>query len=190
VDTDLRCAPTGSLDRSPFALLPAACVTDDIDADEDTATDVSGTDPQATADASASAGEGPSEVPPTDTDALQTWLEQRAYDHWSAESAIHPSQGPHGGDVRTFVNAALLGSLEADADEHPIDAATVKELYDDDDVVGWAMMVKVVRDTGGDGWFWYERVGTSVYADGVGVELCSDCHQAGTDQILTPFPLQ
>lgn len=130
------------------------------------------------------------ELPPTETDALLAWLQRREYADWAAESEIHRSEGPHGGDVRTFVNLLLFESLDAGSAEHPVDAATVKELYDGDDVVGWAVMVKVDAGSGGATWFWYERVGTSVYADDVGEALCSGCHGAGTDQILTPFPLQ
>ena len=57
---------------------------------------------------------------------------------------------------------------------------------------GYAVMVKVAPDAGpnGEGWYWYERLGQTVYADGTAVGLCSGCHMPGKDNILTPFPLQ
>ena len=80
--------------------------------------------------------------------------------------------------------------LATGAASHPVDAAVVKELYDDAEVVGFAVMVKVAPGTGGDTWYWYEVVGSSTYADGVDESLCWGCHEDGADQVLTPFPLQ
>jgi hypothetical protein len=137
-----------------------------------------------------SGGEPVDQLPPTDSAALLPWLEDGSYLAWDRESAIHPSAGPHGGDVRTYVNAALVASLASGAASHPVDAAVVKELYDDAEVVGFAVMVKVAPGTGGDTWYWYEIVGSSTYADGVDESLCWGCHEAGADQVLTPFPLQ
>lgn len=128
--------------------------------------------------------------PPTNGGALLPWLEAGNYAQWAAESGVHPSAGPHGGDVRTFVNASLFASLEAGAAEHDVDAAVVKELYDGDTVEGWAVMVKVAAGEGGDGWYWYEIVGSSVYADGLGESLCTGCHSEAVDFVRTPFPLQ
>jgi hypothetical protein len=116
-----------------------------------------------------------------------------AYKRWPAESQIHPSAGPHGGNVRTFVNAALEQSLAEQAATHPQGAASVKELYGGgtDTRIGYAVMVKLAPDSaGGDGWYWYERLGATVYADGTGVGLCTGCHGGGADYVLTPHPLQ
>jgi hypothetical protein len=169
-----------------LSIAAAACALDDPSAED------SGDAASSSADGSASADSGPTrgELAPTDPAELLPWLQRGEYLEWTAESGIHLSEGPHGGDVLTFVNTALLESLDSGATEHPIDAATVKELYDDDDVVGWAVMVKVATGTGGATWFWYERVGSSVYAAETDVELCYGCHEDGTDQILTPYPLQ
>lgn len=147
-------------------------------------------DDDATSSSDDDGGEPVDQLPPTDSAALLPWLEAGSYLAWDRESAIHLSAGPHGGDVRTYVNAALVASLAAGASEHPVDAAVVKELYDDDEVVGHAVMVKVASGTGGATWYWYERVGSSMYADGVDESLCWSCHQDGADQVLTPFPLQ
>ncbi|PCC66732.1 hypothetical protein SAMN02745121_00537 [Nannocystis exedens] len=133
-------------------------------------------------------------LPPTDSaEQLEAWLAAGAYLTWPAESQIHASAGPHGGNVRTFVNPALAESLAAADAMHPEGAASVKELYGDgtDEIVGYAVMVKLAPDSGdGDGWYWYERLNATVYADDIGVNLCTGCHGGGSDYVLTPWPLQ
>ena len=130
---------------------------------------------------------------PTDGAAMFTWLQSGEYESWPAESGVHGSTGPHG-QVRTFINPTLEASLQGDAAEHPIGAASVKELYRNDAVFGWAVMVKTETGTGGDSWYWYEVFsttdGSSPVADGNGVGLCAGCHSAGNDHVLTPYPLQ
>jgi hypothetical protein len=143
----------------------------------------------------ASGGEtGGEQLPPTESSALFAWLGTRAYETWTAESAIHPSAGPHGGDVRTYVNDALFDSLSAGA-THPAGAAAVKELYTAGELQGWAVGVKTEPDSAaGDNWFWYEIFSvtdpSNPVAAGLGVGLCSNCHEGGLDYVLTPFPLQ
>lgn len=150
-----------------------------------------------TGDSSSSGGDttggGVDDLPPTEGLALEAWLAGGAYKAWAAESKVHPSAGPHGGNVRTYINAALLDSLAGGDPMHPQGAATVKELYSGgvDTITGYAVMVKVAPDSaGGEGWYWYERAGDTIYADATGVGLCSGCHGAGVDYVLTPFPLQ
>ncbi len=134
------------------------------------------------------------ELPPIDSaEVLEAWLAGGAYKAWAAESKVHASTGPHGGNVRTFVNAIALGSLAAQQTEHPQDTALVKELYGDsmDTVIGYAVMRKTApQSEGGATWYWYERIDANVYADGLDVALCSGCHGGGADYILTPYPLQ
>lgn len=134
------------------------------------------------------------ELPPIDSaDALEAWLAGGAYKQWAAESKVHASTGPHGGNVRTYVNAIALGSLAAQQAEHPQDAALVKELYGDsmDTLIGYAVMRKTAaKSEAGANWYWYERIDANIYADGPGVLLCSGCHGGGADYILTPYPLQ
>ena len=133
------------------------------------------------------------QLPPLgSTDELLAWLESEAYLGWAAESGIHPSAGPHGGQVRTFVNDALLGSLAGGDLAHPQGAAAVKELWGDGNTrVGWAVEVKVAAESqGGDGWYWYEKIDQTVYGGDVGVALCTNCHGGGVDYVLTPYPLQ
>ena len=128
----------------------------------------------------------PVEIP---VDELADWLALAEYQAWPAEADVHDSTGPHFGDVRTFLSPALAQSLEDGNDQHPMGAATVKELYGTGDVVlGHAVMVRV-SDGGGDrAWYWYEDFEGSVFADGRGEGLCSGCHEAGIDFVLTPWP--
>jgi hypothetical protein len=141
-------------------------------------------------------GGGPADLPPTDQDAIFDWLKAGSYTGWAAESGPHPSTGPHGGSVRTFVNDALLGSLEAANTVHPKDACAVKELYGGGSTItGWAVELKTDADSaGGQGWYWYEIYSatdpSSPVAAGNGKSLCFNCHSGGVDYVLTPFPLQ
>lgn len=134
------------------------------------------------------------ELPPIESvEILEAWLAAGSYKTWAAETGVHPSTGPHGGNVRTFVNDLALASLAAQNIEHPQDSATVKELYADgvDEIVGYAVSRKTTpASQGGDTWYWYERIDATTYGGELGVGLCTGCHGGGSDFILTPFPLQ
>ena len=131
-----------------------------------------------------------SEVPPTTARDLRAWLDEGAYLDWAAESAPHASAGPHFGDVQTYVNAAFEAAALA-GDTHPVGSASVKELFGSGDtVLGHAVMVKVAPGTAADSWYWFERYQGNNFANGEGDPLCVDCHVAGNDHVLTPFPLQ
>lgn len=134
------------------------------------------------------------ELPPTESaEILEAWLAGGAYKSWAVESKVHGGAGPHGGNVRTYVNAIALASLAADNAEHPQDSATVKELYGNsvDTIIGYAVGLKTAPTSeGGATWYWYERLNGTTYADGLGVGLCTGCHGGGADYILTPYPLQ
>lgn len=134
----------------------------------------------------------PTPPPPTEPDALLRWLQAGGYIDWAAESASHPSAGPHGGRVRTFLNPELFASLAAGEAQHPAGAAAVKELYFNGDTVrGWAVMVKLQADSDrGRGWYWYETFGSGAPLEGVGLGTCTGCHSAGRDFVRIPFPLQ
>lgn len=185
--------------RSPLllALLLAAC-SDDA-ADTTTATDPPAGTTDATAPPTTGDDTGAPGSPPTEEAALAAWLAAGHYKGWPSESGPHPSTGPHFGDVRTFLNPALLDSLEAGNDAHPKGAAAVKELYGGGvDVKGWSVAIKdfdnSTMQTAGDGWYWYEHYDGNAYASSFGAGLCVGCHAAGDpnfkDHILTPFPLQ
>jgi hypothetical protein len=96
--------------------------------------------------------------------------------------------------VRTFVSPGLAGSLAAGGD-HPRGVGAVKELYDGDDLSGWAVSVKIAEDSaGGDGWYWFEvfdtAPGASPAVDGTGAGSCTGCHDDGQDYVRVPFPLR
>jgi hypothetical protein len=140
------------------------------------------------------AGAGGAELPPTEAAALLAYLQAGSYLGFASESQVHPSTGPHGGSgVRTFVNAALLGSLTAGSPEHPAGAAAVKELHSGGKLSGWAVEVKTQSSSeGGAGWYWYEILATQgePLIAAQGPNFCASCHEKGADYVLAPFPLQ
>lgn len=128
----------------------------------------------------------------TEVASLRAWLTQGSeYRSWASESSVHPSAGPHFGQVRTYLNPALLGSLTQAASNHPAGSAAVKELYGSGgEVQGWSVMYKPAAGEGGAAWFWYEEYAGSTYASGFGSGGCVGCHAIGQDHVRTPFPLQ
>lgn len=134
---------------------------------------------------------GDDQLPPTMSAALITWLQEGRYQQWTAEGQ-HPSSGPHFGNVRTFVNDALLRSLDDGSDTHAVGAAAVKELFggSGSTVRGWSVSVKVSDTGGGSAWYWLEYYNGSTIAAGIGNGICTGCHDGGTDYVCTPYPLQ
>ena len=103
------------------------------------------------------------------------------------------------GRVQTYVNEALLASLDGESDAHPAGVSAVKELYGSagEDVRGWSVSIKFQSDSaGGAGWHWYERFDGNVFADSAGARGCTGCHSSNfssftsKDFLLSPFPLQ
>ncbi|MBM4270058.1 MAG: hypothetical protein FJ144_26230 [Deltaproteobacteria bacterium] len=133
---------------------------------------------------------------PTDDSALFTYLQSGRYRSFAGESRIHPSTGPHGVGVRSYVNGILERSLDSGADTHPIGSAAIKELYAGDGatLLGWAVEVKTQSDSaGGQGWYWYEVFSTtdgSRPISGQGNPICTGCHAQGLDYVRIPYPLQ
>ena len=132
---------------------------------------------------------------PSTPNEVNAWLQTRKYECWARESVVHLSAGPHGGNVRTYLNAALDASMKGSA-EHPQGAAVVKEFYGQGTttVTGWAVAVKTqAQSASGQGWYWYEVFGTDPGAttiEGQGLGTCTGCHSGGKDYVLTPYPLQ
>lgn len=140
-------------------------------------------------------GVDPDRVPASSAE-LFAWLQAGRYRAFAAESAVHTSAGPHGGSVRTYVNAVLEASLGSGNATHPAGSAAVKELFapDRSTLTGWAVEVKLQDDSdGGRGWYWYEVFSTtdgSRPIEGVGSAACTGCHAQGRDYVRIPFPLQ
>lgn len=194
VGTDATVADTGPApDGTDATAVPDTAAPQDAQADLAAAQEV---DAAVAPDAAPDTGPAPDtaaneSLPPTEQKALAAWLSAGSYKTWKAESKIHNSTGPHFGGVKTFVSAKLFDSLTQGAATHPVDSATVKELYGSGStVLGWSVMRKTQAGVGGNTWWWYEDYGGKVYAAGQGVGLCTGCHSPGKDYFLTPFPLQ
>lgn len=107
-----------------------------------------------------------------------------AYTSWRAEPRAHPSTGPHGGTVRTFLNEPLYESLMSGATEHPPGSIAVKELFTNGERTGWAVDKK--RDDGT--WVFFEGFEPSLdqyYFEGTS-NGCASCHASGVDYLLVP----
>ena len=127
---------------------------------------------------------------------LFPWLQAGNYMGFTAESDKHASTGPHGENVRTFLNPILFDALSSGSTNFPVGSASVKELWGNGSkLVGWAVFVKTQADSAsGNGFYWYEIYNTTdpskPVADGNGVGLCTGCHSNGVDYFKSPFPLQ
>lgn len=189
-------APTSTTEATTATTTTAStATTGDADTTGDPSAGEGTADTSDTGDTSDTSDTGAAqELPPIESgEVLEAWLAEGSYKNWAAESGIHPSTGPHAGNVRTFVNDVALASLAADNAEHPKDSATVKELYGGgvDEIIGYAVSLKTAPESQGGGtWYWYERINANIFADGLGVGLCTGCHGGGADYILTPYPLQ
>ena len=103
---------------------------------------------------------------------------------------MHPSSaGPavHG-DVKIFVNDKLDASMLAGNKTHPVGSMSVKELYKDNNLIGWALALKSKDDDGkGNGWYWYENLSitdnSKPIAASLGNNKCVGCHAVGNDFI-------
>ncbi len=136
---------------------------------------------------------------PVDAQQLFAYLQAENYKAFTAQESVrHPSAGPHtrvGNDVRVYMNAALDDSLASGADQHPAGAGVVKEMFAKDGKLrGWAVAVKTEADSqDGNGWYWYEVKSTTDNSNPVaaanGVALCTGCHAAGHDFVLSAYPL-
>ena len=142
-------------------------------------------------DAAASPLASDAETPPVTQGAdVEAWLAAGSYKSWRCEMMSHAQMkvSPHGKNlicsndkVATFTGA--LGT------ERPVGSAAVKELYDDSGALrGYAVYVKTqATSSGGASWYWYERIGANVVADGLGdtgaaKSICVGCHvAAGSD---------
>lgn len=166
-------------------VLVAACGDDDSD-----------TAPADAGSAGDDAAAQVSDAIPTEAEALEAWLATGAYKRWACEDATHASRSPspHGYN-RICANALVAQAALSDA-PWPEGAAAVKELYesaDADEPMGYAVELKTQADSAdGSGWYWYERIGSTVAADGLGdqgpaKDICVTCHTAaGSDPAHTP----
>jgi hypothetical protein len=135
-------------------------------------------------------GDNPCDIPVDNRHSLYDWLEVGSYELWPSEGTIHESAGPHMGNVRTWVSPELETSLNEDSPSHPLCSVAVKELYGDDERRdGWAVLVKVADTKSPSDWYWYEIFEEELFAAGTTVDTCVNCHNSGTDMVLTTTPL-
>ena len=120
---------------------------------------------------------------------IRSFLRDKAYGDWRAEPAIHASTGPHG-RVRVYFNDVLATSLESDATTFPLGAASVKELYDDTTLSGYAFMLKVQESGAPEAWLWWEGFAPEFEAQvyGRGIGGCDGCHGQGRDKVVSRLP--
>ena len=97
--------------------------------------------------------------------------------------------------MRTWFNAQLVDDLANDVRPFSKRSAIVKELFFGEDpggkARGWAVMVKV-RSSGASKrrhWWYFETFDRRGLGDyhGRGIRVCSNCHSAGDDYLLTRF---
>lgn len=116
------------------------------------------------------------ELPPYGHAQLSKWLDTGFYKSWTCEPSPHPARprGAHG-DNRICNNRLLS---ETSAGSYPVGAASVKELYRDGSLAGFAVGRKLAPASEGSSWYWYEAVRNDVVDDGVDAGLCSGCHNS------------
>jgi hypothetical protein len=150
-------------------------------------------DPDAAAGTDAPVAVDPAQTPPSGAAALATWLAAGHYLSWHCEAAGHPARGASAHGRNRICNNALLRA--ATGARFPVGAASVKELLDANDaIVGYAVARKDAEGTDGGNWYWFERFGSTIYADGAGNSggartICVDCHSHATrDFVYTVVP--
>lgn len=139
---------------------------------------------------------GSSQRPPRGAAAVEAWLKKGDYMDWQCESGIHAARTPSPHGFNRICSNDAISSRATDDGPWPEGAAGVKELYESADAtapMGYAVYLKTAADSDdGANWYWYERIGDSTVADGLGdsgpaKSICVSCHvAAGTDDAHTP----
>jgi hypothetical protein len=125
---------------------------------------------------------------------IEAWLAKGDYKNWHCEAAVHDARSPSPHGKNRICSNDKVSATASGA--YPVDSAGVKELYDSTGttIVGYAVYRKVADGTGGDSWYWYERVpltsaaphdANGTVADGLGSSgppqtICVTCHQAAS----------
>lgn len=126
---------------------------------------------------------------------VRAWLDSKAYTKWACEPAPHPRRNGSGHSANRICSNTLLANHGAG--EYPVGAASVKELFDaNNNLNGYAMLLKT-KAGGAESFYWYENIGASVVANGLGdsgsaKSVCTGCHsgagqngQSGHDFVFT-----
>jgi hypothetical protein len=113
---------------------------------------------------------------------IDAWLAKGYYKTWKCEAEVQPRGSPHGNN-RICSNEALSKTT---GDKYPVGAVGLKELYNGGKINGYALEIKKLNEQGAEQWFWYEKIGTSVVANGFSAGICSGCHtKAPKDFVYT-----
>ncbi len=120
--------------------------------------------------------------PPEGDAALQAWLADELYLDWTCQPSVGPgADSSIHGRRRICHNDVLAAAL--DGEPLPVGSAVVKELYNDNDErQGTAVLKKVAEGSTGASWYWYERIGVVVTADGKDAAACTVCHAFAEDE--------
>ena len=133
----------------------------------------------------AALGQEESQLPPQGRAELQTWLTAGHYKSWACEEAPHAARPPGAHGInRICSNAALSASADG---TYPAGAASVKEIFTSaGQIRGYAVGRKLIEGDAAGSWYWYEAVGSTIYADGTNASVCVNCHEtADRDFVFT-----
>ena len=128
------------------------------------------------------------QTPPPGQTNIEAWLQEGHYKKWACEAAAHPPRSPSGHSSNRICSNNLLSNAKG---TYPVGSASVKELFSGSEINGYAIFLKTRESSGGETWYWYERIGSSLIADGQGdsgkaKSICVSCHsQAPSDQVFT-----
>jgi hypothetical protein len=117
----------------------------------------------------ADAGNPVAQLPPTNRKDIEAWIAKGYYKTWKCETQVMNAR-PNGAHGRNRVCSNDLASTNG-AGNYPVGAASIKELYSNNSLNGYAAAVKVKAGTGANTWYWYEGG-----IEGVGNPSCAGCH--------------
>ena len=124
--------------------------------------------------ASTAADLGDEQTPPRGQSRIEPWIAQGFYRNWKCEPASHPARPPGAHGPNRVCSNDLLSA--AGPVEFPVGSSSVKEIYSEQNVVGYAISRHTSPGTSGNTWYWYERVGTGGATDAQGAGVCTGCH--------------
>jgi hypothetical protein len=126
------------------------------------------------------------QLPPRGTGDARTWLAAGHYLDWRCEPVPHSGRSPSPHGRNRICNN---DTLRAGTGDFPVGATAVKEIYEGDAIVTYAIARKVTAGAGGDGWYWYEANPDKVFANSEGADNCTGCHSgAPRDFVFTVIP--
>lgn len=127
------------------------------------------------------------QVPARGTADAVAWLTAGHYQAWHCEATPHPGRPPSPHGTNRICNNDALHAAASGA--FPAGSASVKEIYDGNAIVAYALARKLTDGAGGNTWYWYEGNPDKVYANSQGAGNCTGCHaQAARDFVFTVVP--